>query len=132
MLVPHGGAVRRAEQHRSGADGGRPHRRADAAAPQQRRRRLLGLEAHTARLHFEHDVRWIECGGGTPFSTQVAAASRQALGTRAVVADHDLDDPIITTDTKLYGEFQALYAAAQAVTPHGVSPLGFQTPGSDH
>jgi hypothetical protein len=67
--------------------------------------------------------------GSTPFSTQVAEAFRQALGTRAVVANHDLNDPIASQDAQLYSEFQSLYAAAQGTAPPNVSPLEFQTAG---
>ncbi len=64
-----------------------------------------------------------------PFSVQVMAAFRQALGTRSVVANHDLDYPAPTKEAVDYQEFQALNSAALAVNPPVLSPLEFQTTG---
>ncbi len=67
--------------------------------------------------------------GGSAFAIQVMQQFRQALGTRAVLANHDLDDPILSTETQDYAEFQALDAQAQAASPPALSPLEFQTAG---
>lgn len=63
------------------------------------------------------------------FTLQVVESFRAALGTRAVVANHDFDDPINPPDQTLYTEFQSLYTAAQATTPPTISPLEFQSLG---
>ena len=63
------------------------------------------------------------------FTLQVIQSFRSAFGTRAVVANHDFDDPINPPDQTLYGEFQSLYTAAQASTPPTISPLEFQSLG---
>ena len=67
--------------------------------------------------------------GGSAFAIQVMQQFRQALGTRAVLANHDLDNPILSTETQDYAEFQALYVQAQAASPPALSPLEFQTAG---
>lgn len=67
---------------------------------------------------------------GTAFTVQVMQNFRASLGTRAVVANHDLDIPFVNpADQAIYTEFQTLYAAAQAATPPTISPLEFQTAG---
>lgn len=64
----------------------------------------------------------------TNFPIQVMQAFRAALGTRAVVANHDLNNPLPNSSLPtLYSEFQSLYTAAQAQTPPAFSPLEFQT-----
>ena len=68
-------------------------------------------------------------GSGSAFAIQVMQQFRQALGTRAVLANHDLDDPILSTEAQDYAEFQTLYAQAQAASPPMLSPLEFQTAG---
>ena len=66
----------------------------------------------------------------TSFPIQVMQAFRAALGTRAVVANHDLDNPLPNSSLPIiYSEFQSLYTAAQAQTPPAFSPLEFQTDG---
>lgn len=67
--------------------------------------------------------------GGSAFAIQVMQQFTQALGTRAVLANHDLDDPILSTETQDYAEFQALYNAAQLTSPPTRLPLEFQTIG---
>ncbi|MGC8519023.1 MAG: InlB B-repeat-containing protein [Steroidobacteraceae bacterium] len=68
-------------------------------------------------------------GSGSAFAIQVMQQFRQALGTRAVLANHDLDDPILSTEAQDYAEFQALEAQARAASPPMLSPLEFQTAG---
>ncbi len=63
------------------------------------------------------------------FSLQVMEQFRQTLGTRAVVANEDLNDPLGNNLQPIYSEFQTLYSAAQAATPPEPSPLEFQTLG---
>lgn len=64
------------------------------------------------------------------FPIQVIQAFRAALGTRAVVANHDLDNPLPNASLPaIYSEFQTLYANAQAMIPPELSPLEFQTDG---
>ncbi len=66
----------------------------------------------------------------TTFPIQVMEAFRTALGTRAVVANHDLNNPLPNPNLPaIYGEFEALTTAAQAATPPTVSPLEFQSDG---
>ena len=67
--------------------------------------------------------------GGSAFAIQVMQQFRQALGTRAVLANHDFDDPIPSNQTQDYAEFQALYLGAQSASPPTLSPLEFQTLG---
>ena len=61
------------------------------------------------------------------FSLQVMEQFRQALGTRAVVANEDFDVPLPNNLQPIYSEFQTLYANAQAASPPTLSPLEFQT-----
>lgn len=68
-------------------------------------------------------------GSGSAFAIQVMQQFRQALGPRAVLANHDLDDPILSTEAQDYAEFQTLYAQSQAASPPVLSPLEFQTTG---
>ncbi len=68
-------------------------------------------------------------GESPPFSVQVMTAFRQALGTRAVLANHDLDYPAFSTEAGDYAEFRALYSAALNADPPVLSPLEFQTSG---
>ena len=56
-------------------------------------------------------------------------AFRAALGTRAVVANHGLNDPLAPAAVPIYNEFQNLYSQAAATTPPTISPLEFQTDG---
>lgn len=66
----------------------------------------------------------------TAFPIQVMQAFRASLGTRAVVANHDLNNPLPNQNLPaIYAEFQSLTAAAQAETPPAISPLEFQTDG---
>ena len=66
----------------------------------------------------------------TSFPIQVMQAFRTALGTRAVVANHDLNNPLPNANLPaIYAEFQTLYSAAQAQTPPALSPLEFQSDG---
>ena len=67
--------------------------------------------------------------GGSAFAIQVMQQFRAALGTRAVLANHDFDDPIPSNQTQDYAQFQALYLAAQSASPATLSPLEFQTVG---
>ncbi len=60
------------------------------------------------------------------FSLQVMEQFRQSLGTRAVVANEDLNDPLPNNLGPIYSEFQALYADGQAASPPTLSPLEFQ------
>ena len=67
-------------------------------------------------------------GNSTIFTLQVMQAFRAALGTRAVVATHSLNDPLSNADLQpIYNEFQSLYNAAQSSSPATESPLEFQT-----
>jgi hypothetical protein len=70
-------------------------------------------------------------GDSPGFSVEVMQAFRQGLGTRAVVANHNLDDPVPTNEVPDYIEFQTLYNAAVTAAPPVISPLEFQTAGPD-
>jgi hypothetical protein len=70
-----------------------------------------------------HDVE------NTVFPVQVMDAFRAALGTRGVIANHGLNDPLTTDAMPIYAEFSNLYTEAQAQTPPAISPLEFQTYG---
>ncbi len=63
----------------------------------------------------------------TSFPMQLMASFRAALGTRGVVANHGLQDPLTTDAAPIYEEFQTLYSQAQAAGT--LSPLEFQTYG---
>lgn len=64
------------------------------------------------------------------FTIQVMQQFRAALGTRAVVANHDLDNPLPNASLPtIYAEFQTLNTAAQSATPPTISPLEFQSDG---
>ena len=56
------------------------------------------------------------------------AAFRGAYGTRGVVANHGLQDPVMTDANPIY-EFTSLYAAAQAQaqSPPALAPPEFET-----
>jgi len=74
----------------------------------------------------------LDTGSDVPnpsFSTTLMASFRASLGTRAVVANHDLIDPLNSGNNGIYGEFTTLYNQAIAATPATVSPLEFQTLG---
>jgi hypothetical protein len=69
-------------------------------------------------------------GDSSTFTLQVMQAIRAALGTRAVEATHNLNDPLLNSDQQpVYDEFQSLYSAAQSSSPPTLSPLEFQTSG---
>jgi hypothetical protein len=63
----------------------------------------------------------------TDFPIQVMTAFRSALGTRAVVANHGLQDPLTAAATPIYNEFQTL--GTQASAAGTTSSLEFQTAG---
>lgn len=64
-------------------------------------------------------------GINTTFPNQVMTAFRTALGTRGVVANHGLNDPLATGAVPIYSNFQTLYTEATAANT--TSPLEFQT-----
>lgn len=66
-------------------------------------------------------------GINTTFPIQVMDSFRAALGTRGVVANHGLNDPIATGAVPVYDNFVTLYN--QAVAANTISPLEFQTYG---
>ncbi len=69
-------------------------------------------------------------GNSSTFTLQVMQAFRTALGTRAVEATHNLNDPLASADLQpIYDEFQTLYSAAQSTSPPTEAPLEFQTSG---
>jgi len=62
------------------------------------------------------------------FTVQVMDAFRAALtSSRAVVANHGLQNPLAPAAVPVYAEFQNLYNEAQAQTPPSNSPLEFQS-----
>lgn len=65
----------------------------------------------------------------TTFPIQVMTAFRASLGTRGVVANHGLQDPLATGAQPIYAEFTTLYNQAAGQTPPTLSPLEFQTDG---
>ena len=85
---------------------------------------------HTPLDYTFNPFQGLDTGSDVPnvtFTTTLMASFRASLGTRAVVANHDLVDPLNSGNNGVYGEFTTLYNQAIAATPATVSPLEFQT-----
>lgn len=85
---------------------------------------------HTPIDYTFNPFQGLDTGSDVPnpsFSTALMATFRTSLGTRAVVANHDLVDPLNSGNNGVYGEFTTLYNQAVAATPATTSPLEFQT-----
>ncbi len=85
---------------------------------------------HTPLDYTFNPFQGLDTGSDVPnvtFTTALMASFRASLGTRAVVANHDLIDPLNSGNNGVYSEFTTLYNQAIAATPATVSPLEFQT-----